>query len=615
MPALKLVEIPQYPRFARQFKLMLTRLALDNPYAYLSSDNDGSVGKYFYNNNDCYIYKNGYYKWIKGLVDDKEHTLRGDNFKNFLIENLGKPGLDHYSDISRLLHAGPLEYRCILDNGEFIRTLENKGIQIADDEELDPAPFYEPIIPSKIIDREALRIFGSKKKPSWRVLLTGAPGSGKSTILGVLTYTTFLTAYDQTIWLDASTEESLKATLTKAQGLFLPDHELEVGAASQYQLKQLMQVLQKQHIILLVENCHQKEVYEMITSHLTDKCDWIFEIKRPEVAHEIDPGGDSTITVPQLTDEEREAYWAYIAHPVKNMTRQVFDRLCFQTKNNPGELFLALGAVATYGVEWALQEYASAPHADMLERTIGFLSQDQLKRFARLGALPQLLSYDLDVFSSLWECDEHAAYSELIRFAGLNWAQQIPDGNGWMISKSVLKYAGALLQRAEDGEQKQANLWLTRINIKALNTEFGKKHPIKTIRYFQMKKRGPKFYPNVLIRVAKQFINPAKHNTYWNLFKGLEPWMRSEEWLAAYYYYRKDIQTFNFARLIILVTLIIILLFGNQPIIPETILIYLFFFPVVVFLIYLIINFIPAFRSNEATTLQIWHAIQERKGA
>ena len=123
-------------------------------------------------------------------------------------------------------------------------------------------------------------------------------------------------------------------------------------------------------------------------------------MKRSDLAAEIDPPGEFTCEVPSLTQVEREAYWKYIASPVKNIDREVFDQLCLQTKNNPDELFQALGSVANLGADWALEEHEATPHKTILERTFEHLNQEQKKRFTRMGALTQFYSYEHECFHS-----------------------------------------------------------------------------------------------------------------------------------------------------------------------------------------------------------------------
>jgi adenylate kinase family enzyme len=612
MTELKLISLPPYPKFARIFKLMLTRMALNNPYAMLSSDQDGAVGKYFFQNNDPYIYKNGYYKWIKGELEDKTHSLRADNLERFLIDNLGRPGLTDYNFIAQLLHVGPLEYRNILDRGEFLKQLDDKGIKLSLQPEKNPVPFQNAEIRKKTIDREILSIFRKKRKPTWRIMLTGCPGCGKSTILRVLANTTFLTSYDQIIWLDAATKESLKQSLTSALWALCSLPEINHDVPVSNQLMVLKARIQKQRAILLVENCHQKDVFEMIVGDVPEKCDWIIEMKRSDLATEIDPPGEFTCEVPSLTQVERDAYWKYIASPVKNMDREVFDRLCLQTKNNPDELFQALGSVANLRVDWALEEHEATPHKTILERTFEHLNQEQKKRFTWMGALTQFYSFDMNVFTALWECDEHDAYRELTCFAGFNWLEELSDGRGWVVSTSVLRYAADLLVKTEAEEKHRAEQWIKRIDLKGLKIKFSDQHRIGLRKFLQLLRKGPRLHPNFLFRTANQFLDPVNQNTYWNLFKGSESWMRSEEWLVARYLYQTDVKTFRWMQGLI-VFFILISLLGDETLPLKDVVVAILISPILILLLATFISLTPRLRNSEAISLQIWYAVQERR--
>lgn len=110
----------------------------------------------------------------------------------------------------------------------------------------------------------------------------------------------------------------------------------------------------------------------------------------------------------------------------------------------------------------------------------------------------------MKLLTVLWECDEHEAYQELTRFAGLNWVAELPDHRGWMISKSVLKYVAELLLAAEAGEKKRAEQWLKKIDVKVVSIQFGKDHPVRTRKFFELKRKGPKLRPWLMARV---FLN------------------------------------------------------------------------------------------------------------
>jgi hypothetical protein len=335
-------------------------------------------------------------------------------------------------------------------------------------------------------------------------------------------------------------------------------------------------------------------------------------MKRSDLAAEIDPPGEFTCEVPSLTQVERDAYWKYIASPVKNMDREVFDQLCLQTKNNPDELFRALGSVANLDADWALEEHEATPHKTVLERTFEHLNQEQKKRFTRMGALTQFYSYDINVFTALWECDEHDAYRELTCFAGFNWMEELSDGRGWKVSKSVLRYAADLLVKTEAEEKHRAEQWIKRIDLKGLNIKFSDQHRIGLRKFLQLLRKGPKLHPNFLFRTANQFLDPVNHNSYWNLFKGSESWMRSEEWLAARYLYQKDVKIFRWMQGLIVVFILISLL-GDGTLPLKDVVVAVFISPVLILLLVTIIFLTPRLRNSEAICLHIWHAVQERR--
>ena len=96
----------------------------------------------------------------------------------------------------------------------------------------------------------------------------------------------------------------------------------------------------------------------------------------------------------------------------------------------------------------------------------------------------------MNVFTALWECDEHEAYRELMCFAGFNWMEELSDGRGWEVSKSVLRYAADLLVTAEAEEKHRAEQWIKRIDLKGLKIKFSDQHRIGLRKFLQLLRKG-----------------------------------------------------------------------------------------------------------------------------
>ena len=88
--------------------------------------------------------------------------------------------------------------------------------------------------------------------------------------------------------------------------------------------------------------------------------------------------------------------------------------------------------------------------------------------------------------------------------------------------------------------------------------------------------------------------------------------MRSEEWLVARYLYQKDVKIFRWMQGLIVVFIFISLL-GDGTLPLKDVVVAVFISPVLILLLVTIIFLTPRLRNSEAISLQIWHAIQERR--
>lgn len=365
----------------------------------------------------------------------------------------------------------------------------------------------------------------------------------------------------------------------------------------------------------MVDNCNTRDSYEMIINSLPPEFDAIFEIQRPELAFEVDPLGEATYQVDGFTQDEADVYWKYVASKVENMNRDIFDSLCVQTRNIPEQLFFALGRVRSLPPDWFLKEHVIGPYRSILERIYESLEVRQRIRLAQMGALPHLRSYKINVFMALWKCDEREVQYELKQFADFNLVDELPDGSGWKISRSVLKYAAELLPVIWKHNKEQAQSWMDRIDVEALSKKLVPKYHVGSLQYLRLRRQKPKYYDHFFVRFWRQLLNPYDDNDYWNLFKGLTQWMHSDEYLVAYYAYQRGVKAFENIPVLFVVAAVVGFLNGLiRGGVSSEFVTRLISIPVVALVVAVAFIITPRLRMDETICLQIWRAIQERRG-
>lgn len=615
---IKAVDNTQKITFGRLYTLALLRIANNNSQAVFSTYKQFKIASYFeanyphlYEGSASYQHRNGFLEGDKPLTT--EHML------DFLMELIGKPGLDNYSRIEKLLEASDMPgIKQLKDNEVIIAKMAEHGFVPSNTHTPLEVPYIvDPLKERNIIYRSNLDALADRICTNQRLFLAGESRTGKTVIMKLIARKIPLTYFDQVFWLDGSQKNRLVASIIIAQSNRVSMDGFRLDYDYRKSLKDLFENSSHLRTLLLISNCGSREIVNSVSELAPLSCHYIIEVNDAELASDADPMGLDLVFVQPFNEDEIEAYWNCFAKNSPNVTRPVYNDLCNFTKKIPVRLARAVAAFSYNPKVFKKFDISSdVSDLDIFDAEDDCMAPDMRLKVYRLGALPPLRSYQFNVFTNLWECDDLEARDMLQIMELLLWADPLPDDEGWSISKDVLDYAKTKLEAGDPIEKGFAENWIRRINPELIYKNFMsniQRH--SQGEFIQQKRSGPKFKFGSFKRVALQLINPLAHNTYWNLFCDLSSWMHSAEWLAAYHQYSKDVTLFRLIRslvpfgVLIMLAMILELVF-DFSLINALVAILL---PITAyFLTNFLVSYIPSLNKHEMGLLKIWQQVQKR---
>jgi hypothetical protein len=397
------------------------------------------------------------YRWLRGDLSGKK-PLTVETLRRIIDLYLGLPGLGTQALLEYWLALGPQNYHVLLEDPEVLRILRQRRIPAGPD-------WREDGLVTRSGIEQAVRTQLQHSTTRF-VVLKGPPGVGKTCLLEKVYKAPWAhSAYRDVIWLNDAHDMQMEKwfeQIAKQVNLECTFRDYDSLALV------LRQRCWTQQSLLCVDNLLYPKRLKALQHIFGTRALVLAATRHQESLLDL-PFGNIVIDVGGYTWDEivQSAH----RHEVP-LNDEYMLHLAECLDYNPQEVNHALALVRRTGWQAVLCLLTQPPPVEpvgverYLFRSL-YLAYEMLEgglktAFRKLGALPLLADYDLNILSSVWGVPQARAAgwaSQLANDAGL--LQPVRQGR-WRISRRVWHYAHALFEQLDETTKRQPCRWTDR---------------------------------------------------------------------------------------------------------------------------------------------------------
>jgi hypothetical protein len=491
--------------------------------------------------------------WVRGEFLSGKRRMTAEHFRRLVMLFYGKPlSPKTPQEAAAWAACADREYASDLTSGWFEVWLAGHSVTRP-----ETPTVTMPRQRSGLIERSDLQKIMQKRAVQARVnrqplVVWGPPGSGKTSLVEV--YARGLEEpldHEHILWMPMGTGVSSLAQWLNAWQLRLVPFEIFDRSDVPRSLEIIRSALRSKAWLIVIDDCHSPDLACPIIDLASDRSLVIVTTTDGQVARALTANDSTLLMVPPFTLEEVErlyhlAWRNSLSKPDDEQLRQLWTL----TRGNPLGPKLALHQVQARGWAETLLALSEPPlptpagvAAELfqpLHLAHELLTQKGLAAYwIRLGALPQLETYDLETFAMLWEMAPGRASDTLTTLEQDAGLVSRRSSGGWEIHRQVRNYGDSLLKQAPPTEQAAASSWANRLTTtggqKQVYRRFRANQPRLDLRGVLQRRRAlnlPDSPP--LHKRTSEIMRHPEHVIAWEVVKDNSQNFTSAEYALAF---------------------------------------------------------------------------------